>query len=489
MDESRIKQLSLEGERLQAFKASYAADMQQLDEFTDITTGEGVDTIKVCVRIRPPNPLDDSDICAWQWDRQTVNMVRPSRRSSFHMDSGDMTSAPYDMTMPSFTFDYLFHPEDDNSQIYNDLGKTIVAKALEGYHGCIFTYGQTASGKTFTMNGTARSPGLIPHASFDIFEMIEATPDRAFSVRLAYLELYREQVLDLLNPDVTASERIKIQFDPKVGTVITGLTEESVSSPQQIMVLLQRGEALRHVGATDMNEKSSRAHTIFRLLIESKSRDPTDLVTRKSTLNLIDLAGSENARMTNAIGDRAKEAKFINQSLLTLSTIIQRLGEVRSGGGHLPFRDSKLTRILQDPLSGNSVIAIICTISTSLKCADETTNTLKFAARAKKITLSRAMINEHMDDKSLIRHYENEISSLKNMVSELMSRLQHGAAANSIGPIIKSSVSKLIESMERYMEKAKASLGDNGNVIDELKMHEVEVQTMLKDIKEKIEST
>lgn len=111
-------------------------------------------------------------------------------------------------------------------------------------------------------------------------------------------------------------------------------------------MLLQRGESLRHVGATDMNEKSSRAHTIFRLLIESRSVDPSDQIIRKSTLNLIDLAGSENARMTNAVGDRAKEAKFINQSLLTLSTIIQRLGEVR-GGGHLPFRDSKLTRILQ----------------------------------------------------------------------------------------------------------------------------------------------
>jgi centromeric protein E len=230
------------------------------------------------------------------------------------------------------------------------------------------------------MNGTAKSPGLIPHATFDCFEMIEAFTDRQFTIRLAYLELYREQVLDLLNPDTSASERIKIQFDPKVGTVTQGLIEEVVTSPQQIMLLLQRGEALRHVGATDMNEKSSRAHTIFRLLIESRSNDPTDLVIRKSTLNLIDLAGSENARMTGATGDRAKEAKFINQSLLTLSTIIQRLGEVRGGTGHLPFRDSKLTRILQDPLSGNSVIAIICTISTSLRCADETNNTLKFAA-------------------------------------------------------------------------------------------------------------
>jgi centromeric protein E len=176
--------------------------------------------------------------------------------------------------------------------------------------------------------------------------MVSQMKDRIFTIKLSYLELYREQVLDLLNPDTKASESIKILYDPKAGTVIQGLKEEVVTTPQQIMVLLQRGESLRHVGVTDMNEKSSRSHVIFRLLIESRGKSPTDRTIHKSTLNLIDLAGSENARMTNTSGDRAKEAKFINQSLLTLSTIIQRLGEV-SGGGHLPFRDSKLTRILQ----------------------------------------------------------------------------------------------------------------------------------------------
>lgn len=144
-------------------------------------------------------------------------MVRPSRRNS---TKGGNDEPMYDMGLPAYSFDYLFHPEDDNAQIYTDLGRTIVTKALQGYHGCIFTYGQTASGKTFTMNGTAKSPGLIPHASFDAFDIMEAMKDRVFSVKLAYLELYREQVLDLLNPDSRASEAIKIQYDPKLGTVI-----------------------------------------------------------------------------------------------------------------------------------------------------------------------------------------------------------------------------------------------------------------------------
>jgi centromeric protein E len=303
---------------------------------------DNLDRIKVCVRVRP-HPADDDEPLSWSFDRQTVTMIRPSRRNSSNTGAEEHY---HEGELPSYSYDYLFLPEDDNAQIYTDLCKGIVDKSLQGYHGCIFTYGQTASGKTFTMNGSAKSPGLIPHASFDLFEMAAAMKDRVFCIKLAYLELYREQVLDLLNPDTSASAAIKILYDPKVGTVIQGLLEEEVTTPQQIMMLLQRGESLRHVGVTDMNEKSSRSHVIFRLIIESRGSSPTDKTIRKSTLNLIDLAGSENARMTNALGDRAKEAKFINQSLLTLSTIIQRLGEV-SGGGHLPFRDSKLTRILQ----------------------------------------------------------------------------------------------------------------------------------------------
>jgi hypothetical protein len=200
------------------------------------------------------------------------------------------------------------------------------------------------------------------------------------------LEVYNEQVKDLLSTEPT---QIKIQHGPKVGTILTGVKEQVVLNPQQVMALLRAGEAHRHVGSTDMNDKSSRAHTIVKLIIESKETGGSNVV-RVSTLSLVDLAGSENAKMTNSTGDPAKEAKYINQSLLTLSLIIQRLREEKSGSTriqHLPYRDSKLTRLMQSSLSGNANIAIICTISPTLRCLDESHNTLKFAARAKRVKL------------------------------------------------------------------------------------------------------
>jgi centromeric protein E len=226
---------------------------------------------------------------------------------------------------------------------------------------------------------------------------------------------------------------IKIQNDGNK-VILTGVREVLVGSTEEVASLLREGEIHRHVGATDMNEKSSRAHTIFKVIIESKDAEST----RISTLNLVDLAGSENAKMTNSVGERAREARHINQSLLTLSTIIQRLSDkamsetrdegrrisfdkdnyseagsdgVSSGScrpmQHLPYRDSKLTRIMQPSLSDNALVVIICTISPTVKCADESHNTLKFAQRAKRIKTS-ARINEVIDDKTLLRRASYE---------------------------------------------------------------------------------
>jgi centromeric protein E len=238
--------------------------------------------------------------------------------------------------------------------------------------------------------------------------------------------------------------------DPKLGTVLTGVKEQIVMNPEQVIALLQGGEAHRHVGHTDMNEKSSRAHTLFKLIVESKeiraNKGKSSGPVRVSTLNLIDLAGSENAKMAKTTGDRAREGKYINQSLLTLSTIIQRLSEEKSGAQkqHLPYRDSKLTRfaavivcwcilylfrllrILQAPLSGNAMICIICTISPGLRCAEESHNTLKFASRAKKITVD-ARVNETFDDKALLRKYREEIEELKAKLAEMESMVRENS--------------------------------------------------------------
>mmetsp|Transcript_35947 Transcript_35947/g.36629 ORF Transcript_35947/g.36629 Transcript_35947/m.36629 type:complete len:805 (+) Transcript_35947:326-2740(+) len=390
------------------------------------------ENIKVCVRIRPllRNENDANETVAYSWERTTItqlNSVAIQQQSNGHNNRKSLSggaaarndAAAASQTMPSHTFDQLFFPDNTNEQIYETLVKDIVIQAMRGFHGSVFAYGQTASGKTFTMHGTRKLPGVIPLAIHECFDVIQMFPDREFLFRVSYLEVYNEQVHDLLNSEPTA---IKIQYDPKVGTVLSGVKEMVVVTPQQVIAMIESGEAQRHVGATDMNEKSSRAHSLFKIIIESHARSagPHSPV-RVSTLNLVDLAGSENAKMTNAKGTRALEAKFINQSLLTLSTIIQRLSEEKPGyknRQHYPYRDSKLTRLMQAALSGNAQIAIICTISPAASCIDETNNTLKFASRAKRIKMD-SRVNESMDDKTLLRQYREEIEQLKAKLTEM----------------------------------------------------------------------
>jgi centromeric protein E len=353
-------------------------------------------SIQVCVRVRPilRNEKEDTDSYAWNWE--------------------DKTLYPQIANQLPYTFDHLFFPESTNEEIFDDVVKNVVLQSMNGYNGSIFTYGQTSSGKTFTMNGSHSQPGIIPQSIYFCFKSIQDSfPEREFLFRVSYIEVYNEQIKDLLNSEPA---HIKIQTDPKLGTILSGVKEQVVLSPQQVIALIRAGEAQRHIGSTDMNESSSRAHTVFKLIIESRKRgDSTDAPVRSSFLNLIDLAGSENAKMTNSTGDRAREAKHINQSLLTLSLIIFKLSEEKPGATkktYYPYRDSKLTRLLQSSLSGNAKIAVICTVSPTLRCVDETHNTLRFATRAKKIK-THACVNELMDDKTLLKAYKLEINVLK----------------------------------------------------------------------------
>jgi len=336
----------------------------------------------------------------------------------------------------AYQFDHLFSPDSTNSQIFDSVVKNIVRSSMEGFHGSVFTYGQTSSGKTFTMNGDKGQPGIIPQAIAECFEAVQSTPGRDFILRVSYLEVYNEQIKDLLSMEPVP---VRIQHDPRRGTVLTGVKEQVVLNTSQVLALIKSGEAHRHVGSTDMNEKSSRAHTLFKIIIESTSSDRKEPV-KVSSLYLVDLAGSESAKMTNSKGERAREAKHINQSLLTLSTIIQRLSEDRSGGiggkrtQHLPYRDSKLTRILEQALDGNAQIGIICTVSPTFKCMEETSNTLKFASRAKMIKM-HAKVNETIDDKTLLRVYKEEIEQLRVRLRELetQTRLQQTIALGGEG--------------------------------------------------------
>ena len=322
---------------------------------------------------------------------------------------------------------------------------------MEGYHGTVFAYGMTGTGKTFSMQGTASSPGVIPLAITDIFSYIRETPSREFLLRVSYLEIYNERIHDLLSMSTNGGvggavvqEEIKLREDSKRGVYATPLKEEIVQSPTQLLRVIARGDQARRTASTQFNSRSSRSHAVVQIVVESRERSPGAATTtadnkrsgllpggvRVSTLSLIDLAGSEKAAETK---ERRQEGSHINKSLLTLGTVIAKISEHKDSksdkeGKHLPYRDSKLTRLLQGALSGNSLVSILCTISTGSTGGaaaanthtNETLNTLKFASRAKNNLISHAKRAEEAlgaggegGARVLLERYRMEIQELK----------------------------------------------------------------------------
>jgi centromeric protein E len=325
---------------------------------------------------------------------------------------------------------------------------------MEGYHGTVFAYGMTGTGKTFSMQGTATNPGVIPLAITDIFSYIRETPHREFLLRVSYLEIYNEKIHDLLIPPGQAGpqEEIKLREDSKRGVYATPLKEEIVQSPTQLLRVIARGDNARRVAGTQFNARSSRSHAVVQIVVESRERVPGGSINMKdskrsaiipggvrvSTLSLIDLAGSEKAADNK---ERRTEGSHINKSLLTLGTVIARLTVEKAGSEkdkaskekHLPYRDSKLTRLLQPALSGDSLVSILCTIqigssgssAAASSYAGETLNTLKFASRAKNNIVSHA---KKADDslgagadagsRALLERYRIEIQELRKQLEE-----------------------------------------------------------------------
>ncbi|KAF2934072.1 hypothetical protein DAI22_04g135000 [Oryza sativa Japonica Group] len=283
---------------------------------------------------------------------------------------------------------------------------------MEGINGTVFAYGVTSSGKTHTMHGEQKSPGIIPLAVKDVFSIIQDTPGREFLLRVSYLEIYNEVINDLLDP---IGQNLRIREDAQ-GTYVEGIKEEVVLSPAHALSLIASGEEHRHVGSNNFNLVSSRSHTIFTLTIESSPSGENDEGEVKlSQLNLIDLAGSESSK-TETTGLRRKEGSYINKSLLTLGTVIAKLTDGKAT--HIPYRDSKLTRLLQSSLSGHGRISLICTVTPASSNSEETHNTLKFAHRSKHIEI-KASQNKIIDEKSLIKKYQKEITCLKEELQQL----------------------------------------------------------------------
>ncbi|CAI9099661.1 OLC1v1036517C1 [Oldenlandia corymbosa var. corymbosa] len=352
-----------------------------------------MERIHVSVRSRPLS-LEDAKASPWRISGNSIFMPNHSSK---------------------FDFDRIFQEDCKTSEVYSSRTKDIVAAAIRGFNGTVFAYGQTSSGKTHTMRGSASEPGVIPLAVHDLFDMIDEECDREFLLRMSYLEIYNEEINDLLAPE---HRRLQIHESIERGIFVAGLREEIVASPEQVLGLMEFGETHRHIGETNMNVYSSRSHTIFRMIIESREKQDADSdsscdAVRVSVLNLVDLAGSERAAKTGAEGVRLKEGSHINKSLMTLGTVIKKLSEgVESQGGHVPYRDSKLTRILQPALGGNANTAIICNITLAQAHADETKSSLQFASRALRVT-NCVHVNEILTDAALLKRQKKEIEELR----------------------------------------------------------------------------
>uniref|UniRef100_A0A2K6SHG9 Centromere-associated protein E n=1 Tax=Saimiri boliviensis boliviensis TaxID=39432 RepID=A0A2K6SHG9_SAIBB len=356
--------------------------------------------VAVCVRVRPLNSREESlgetAQVYWKTDNNAIYQVDGSK---------------------SFNFDRVFHSNETTKNVYEEIAAPIIDSAIQGYNGTIFAYGQTASGKTYTMMGSEDHLGVIPRAIHDIFQKIKKFPDREFLLRVSYMEIYNETITDLLC-GTNKMKPLIIREDVNRNVYVADLTEEVVYTSEMVLKWITKGEKTRHYGETKMNQRSSRSHTIFRMILESREKgEPSncDGSVKVSHLNLVDLAGSERAAQTGAEGVRLKEGCNINRSLFILGQVIKKLSDGQVGG-FINYRDSKLTRILQNSLGGNAKTRIICTITPV--SFDETLTTLQFASTAKYMK-NTPYVNEVSSDEALLKRYRKEIMDLKKQLEEV----------------------------------------------------------------------
>uniref|UniRef100_A0A8C7WBX8 Kinesin family member 4 n=1 Tax=Oncorhynchus mykiss TaxID=8022 RepID=A0A8C7WBX8_ONCMY len=363
-------------------------------------------------------------------------------------------------TEKAFTYDFVFDPTTEQEEVFNSAVSPLLYGLFKGYHATVLAYGQTGSGKTFSMGGTYTSAqeneptvGVIPRVVRMIFQEREKHTDCEVSLTVSYLEIYNEEILDLLCPSASKDKpsTINIREDPKEGIKIVGLTERQVMSAHEMVGCLELGNSARTVGSTAMNAASSRSHAIFTITLEQRrGADKSDNVVSK--LHLVDLAGSERQKKTKAEGDRLKEGISINRGLLSLGNVISALGdESKKGTGFVPYRDSKLTRLLQDSLGGNSHTLMIACISPADSNIEETINTLRYADRARKIK-NKPVVN--VDPRAA------EMKHLKQQVQELQVMLLH--ARGGVSPVL--SGSEPAENMSKILERTHTLQDENNKL-------------------------
>ncbi|XP_026195189.1 kinesin family member 3Cb [Anabas testudineus] len=324
--------------------------------------------------------------------------------------------APPDEPMKVFTFDSVYGWDSKQSDIYDDAVRPLVESVLQGFNGTIFAYGQTGTGKTFTMQGVSNDPerrGVIPNSFQHIFTQISRTQNQKYLVRSSYLEIYQEEIRDLLCKD--NNKKLELKENQDLGVYVKDLSSVVTKNATEIEHVMNIGNQSRSVGFTNMNERSSRSHAIFVVTVECSEVGPDgEDHIRVGKLNMVDLAGSERQSKTGAKGKRLKEAAKINLSLSALGNVISALVDGKST--HIPYRDSKLTRLLQDSLGGNAKTVMLATVGPSHKNFDESLATLRYASRAKNIK-NKPRINEDPKD-ALLREFQEEIARLKAQLEE-----------------------------------------------------------------------
>ncbi|XP_060534796.1 kinesin-like protein KIF18A [Cylas formicarius] len=424
--------------------------------------------IRVVVRVRPPNNKEQGDNC-----RNVVKVVdeqmlifdpkeddQPFFYHGVQQRGRDLNKrANKDLT---FVFDKVYNNMSTNMEVFQSTTQTLIGTLMDGYNCSVFAYGATGAGKTFTMIGSADSPGITYLTMKELFKCKDTlSAEREFELMLTYIEVYNELVKDLLNP----GPPLNLREDSKYGVMIPGVKGYKITSPEELFALLEQGNHRRTQHPTDANAESSRSHAVFQVYIQMTIKTTREV--RRAKLSMIDLAGSERGSATGFVGARFKEGANINKSLLALGNCINNLAD---GHRHIPYRDSKLTRLLKDSLGGNCHTIMIANVSPSSMSFDDTYNTLKYATRAKKIksTIKRNVVNVDMHFDQYIKLVEDlqtenaslkaEIAALKSDLDRVASQLSDGARPQEEGPPTPPPPSDLLPQIELLFDEKKQIL-------------------------------
>lgn len=417
------------------------------------------ESVKVVVRCRPLNSKEKKD-----GHERVVEM--DSKRGLVEIRNPNASSRE---PPKSFTFDCVYDWNSKQRDLYDETFRPLVESVLNGFNGTIFAYGQTGTGKTYTMEGVRSDEnqrGVIPNSFEHIFTHISRTQNQQYLVRASYLEIYQEEVRDLLAKDQT--KRLELKERPDTGVYVKDLSSFVTKSVKEIEHVMTVGNTNRSVGSTNMNEHSSRSHAIFIITIECSELGPDgENHIRVGKLNLVDLAGSERQAKTGAAGERLKEATKINLSLSALGNVISALVDGKSH--HIPYRDSKLTRLLQDSLGGNAKTVMVANVGPASYNYDETVTTLRYANRAKNIK-NKPKINEDPKD-ALLREFQDEIARLKEQLAT------RGGVGGGGGKKRKG----------RSRRRGEGGVGSDGEIEESDEENGLDEEEMYKDAQQKLE--